>query len=222
MANFRQAPRNTNKKPDCGGNFMKIGVELFQKINEKVDVKHSVARSLMYLMVGTADGFKLSQKFVLEKINCSEKAYYQAREYLEKLGLITYDKEKNELIINYVNIMGSIQVSASEEKDRIEVSPSKLMSSIQESAKGLLEDIPLGRIQECYNIEETNKKHINMEPQAVLSVSEAKASGRFQEDDIRGVITKRDLERIGEENIIILENGVIQSKLTGMKFRLRS
>ena len=218
MANFRQAPRNTNKKPDCGGNFMKISIELFQKINEKIPAKSGAARSLMYLLIGTADGFRLSEKYVMDKLGIIKSTYTGARQYLESIKFITRNKETNEIIINYDVIMGNTEYTPS--KGIIEDNSSKMMSNIETSSKSNIENTPKSIIQYSHNIEETNKKHINTEPQAVLSVSEAKASGRFQEDDIKGVITRRDLERIGEENIIILENGVIQSRITGMKFRL--
>lgn len=148
---YNQAPELLNKdKPKSEGNFMQLNMDIFKNINKKVDARHSVARSLLILMVGTADGFRLSQKFALDNLGCSEKRYYEARKYLSELGLITYDKEKNTIKLNYDVLMDRREDSPKEEDRR------------KDNPMGRREITSSDRREDCYNIEETNNKTKNL------------------------------------------------------------
>lgn len=161
------------------------------------------------LLVGSGDGFRLAQKTALERLGCSKDAYYDARNYLEKIGLITNDKEKNEIVIHYNALLSSLETTSSKEKSSTETYS---MSSLETYSKG--------RLETYHNIKEIEKEIYKKEAQAPLSGLEANASNRLQEGEVKGIITRKELEKIGLTNINILGNGIIQSKITGFKFRL--
>lgn len=219
MGRYDQAPRLINKdKPNKNGNFMKIGMEVFKNINEKIDARHAVARSLLILLIGTADGFGLSQKFVLDNLGCSEKRYYTARQYLESLGLITINKADNTIKVNYDVLMGRQEVTPNNEmgghedhSDRHEVYP---MSGLEVYSKDGHEV--------SYNKEETNNITENLTvPAEPKQVGPADPVGLSEKEKKKATtISEKELRQYPKSAYRHVEDNYYQSLITNKIFRL--
>lgn len=150
MERYNQAPKITNTgKPKNEGSFLSMTWDVFTAINEKIDSRHSTARLLMILLVGSGDGFRLAEKTALDRLSCGKDAYHDARKYLAKLGLITNDKSKNEIIIHYDVLLSRSETYSSKESSRSETYS---MSSS--------ETYSCGRSENYHNIKGIEKEYI--------------------------------------------------------------
>ena len=151
MERYNQAPKITNTgKPKNEGSFLSMPWNVFTAINEKIDSRHSTARLLMILLVGSGDGFRLAEKTALDRLSCGKDAYHDARKYLAKLGLITNDKSNNEIVIHYEALLSRSETYSTKEKGRSETyscSSSETYSN--------------GRSENYYNIIGIEKEYIN-------------------------------------------------------------
>ena len=211
MAKYEQAPKITNRnKPSNKGSFLAMNWEVFQAINQKIDTRHATARCLMMLLVGSGDGFRLAQKTALDRLGCGKDAYYDARNYLEKLGLITNDKNNNEIIIHYDALLGRSETYSEKEEGSSE--------TYSESRSGTY---PMSRLETYHNIKGIEKEIYNNEAQGASKSGYAgKPAYRFQEEKVNS-ISQKDLDYYQSLNAYIyLGNGIYQSKYTNQKFKL--
>lgn len=110
---YDQAPKLVNKgKPKSEKNYILINIDLFKSINEKIDTKHGLSRSLLFLLIGTADGFGLSEKFMTDNLGCTKQGYLKARKHLHELKLITDDKDNGTITVNYNEILGITEITS--------------------------------------------------------------------------------------------------------------
>lgn len=221
MGRYDQAPKLINKnKPKSKGNFMQMGMEVFKSINEKIDARHAVARSLLILLIGTADGFGLSQKFILENLGCSEKRYYTARQYLESLGLITVNKEENIITINYNVLMDRHEVLPENKMGGHEDNPDRLHVYPKSGHEVYSKD----RHEVSYNIEETNNKTENItKPAALNKVELAVPEGLSEEEKKKAVnISKKVLMGYPKSAYRHIEDNYYRSLKTNVLFKLLS
>lgn len=212
MGKYEQAPKITNRhKPSNKSSFLSMNWEVFQAINQKIDTRHATARCLMMLLVGSGDGFRLAQKTALDRLGCGKDAYYDARNYLEKIGLITNDKENNEIVIHYDALLGSSETYSQEEGSRLE--------TYSESSS---ETYSMGYAETYYNRKEIENRIDNREaPSASYSGSADKSANRYQEREVISSISQKDLEYyLAQGALINIGNGVFQSKYTNKKVKL--
>lgn len=209
---YEQAPKITNRhKPSNKGSFLSMNWEVFQAINQKIDTRHATARCLMMLLVGSGDGFRLAQKTALDRLGCGKVAYYEARNYLEKIGLITNDKVNNEIVIHYDALLGNTE-TYSQEQERY----------TENNSESNTETYSMGYAETYYNIKEIENKIYNNEaPSASYSGSADKSANRYQEREEVRSISQKDLEYyLAQGALINIGNGVFQSKYTNKKVRL--
>jgi hypothetical protein len=212
MGKYEQAPKITNRhKPSNKGSFLAMNWEVFQAINQKIDTRHATARCLMMLLVGSGDGFRLAQKTALDRLGCGKDAYYDARNYLEKIGLITNDKENNEIVIHYDALLGNTETYSQEQKGYTE-----------NNSESNTETYSMGYAETYYNIKEIENKIYNNEaPSASYSGSADKSANRYQEREVISSISQKDLEYyLAQGALINIGNGVFQSKYTNKKVKL--
>ena len=212
MGKYEQAPKITNRhKPSNKSSFLAMNWEVFQAINQKIDTRHATARCLMILLVGSGDGFRLAQKTALDRLGCGKDAYYDARNYLEKIGLITNDKENNEIVIHYDALLGSSETYSQEKESRLET-----------YSESNTETYSMGSSETYYNIKEIENRIDNREaPSASYSGSADKSANRYQEKEVISSISQKDLEYyLAQGALINIGNGVFQSKFTNKKVKL--
>ena len=212
MGKYEQAPKITNRhKPSNKSSFLAMNWEVFQAINQKIDTRHATARCLMILLVGSGDGFRLAQKTALDRLGCGKDAYYDARNYLEKIGLITNDKENNEIVIHYDALLGNTETYSQEQEGYTE-----------NNSESNTETYSMGYAETYYNRKEIENRIDNREaPSASYSGSADKSANRYQEREVISSISQKDLEYyLAQGALINIGNGVFQSKYTNKKVKL--
>lgn len=70
-------------------------VELQKIIFNSIDYRSSAELRVMLALVGCAEGFKISEKWIEEHTGVSHSSYIRARQNLEKRGWITHTKEES-------------------------------------------------------------------------------------------------------------------------------
>lgn len=101
MPNMKQAPTlkfNGDKK--VSKDFYKLPYNIITPLFNELSGKEGNLLKLMIVLLGTQQGFKITQNWVLERTGMSKDAYYRARKKLEELGYITYNEEKNTITVN--------------------------------------------------------------------------------------------------------------------------
>lgn len=219
---YEQAPVIYNdNKPKADGNFILISTDLYKAINNKIDGRNGIARSLMYLLIGTATGFRLSTKYVEDTLGCSKSVYINARKHLKDLGFIDYIQGVS-ITINYDVIMGISEITP-KNKGISEITP---MSICENTPKGISEI--------THNIEVTNKETDNngfssyeekptaAPKQVGLAVEPEGRVITLTADELEALttITKKALESYPNDSYFWINEEVIKSKATNKMFRL--
>lgn len=225
---YEQAPIIYNdNKPKADGNFILISTDLYKAINNKIDGKHGIARSLMYLLIGTATGFRLSTKYVEETLGCSKSVYVNARKHLKDLGFIDYIQGVS-ISIKYDVIMGISENTPKKEKSEEGIS--------EITPKGIFENTPKGISEITYNIEETKNKTKNNgfssyeeKPTAApnqvgLAVEPEVRTISLTADEVEALatITKKALEQYPANSYYWINDEIVKSKETGKMWKLLS
>jgi len=109
----RQAPRlkargewvpgYNKKKGFRPGEYNAVPRLLWKKINEKIPNKQGAARQiLLFLAVqNTTGSFAVVQLYMLEFLQITKSVYYNARKYLIEHCLLEYNRQTNELVVNF-------------------------------------------------------------------------------------------------------------------------
>lgn len=203
---YDQAPKLINKgKPESNGNFILINMELFKNINQKIDTKHGLARSLLILLIGTADGFGLSEKFMTDNLVCTKQGYLKARKYLNDIGMIIDDQEKRTITIDYNAILGITEITPKEE------------TSITEfTSKSISQFTTMGITEITYNKEETENKTKNI---GISSIEEIPAAPNTVGLAVKSV-NYYDLLNMPGDSFYWIDNDHVQSKRTNAIFKV--
>lgn len=108
MANYNQAPKlhhNVDKNDliaACDNNFYAIPQILGDIINHQL--AHSSAQMrIMYVLIGTKEGFGLSEQWMLDRTGLTHSRYIEARNNLKKRGWIIH--EKGNITVDYAAIL---------------------------------------------------------------------------------------------------------------------
>ena len=95
--NFRAAPIlkfSEDKEDRCGSsNFYKLPQELMDAVMAGLSGNCLNQLKLMVLLIGTKEGFRLSEDYVLQHLHISEQSYLRARKALEEKGWITLKRD---------------------------------------------------------------------------------------------------------------------------------
>ena len=103
MANFRQAPelKFTGKKP--AGQYYVIPQNLADIIFNKLGNSSAQLR-IMIVLIGTKEGFKITEKWILERTGLLHASYIKARQELVKKGWLSHS-EKEGITVNFNTIL---------------------------------------------------------------------------------------------------------------------
>lgn len=116
MANYRQAPIlefDKDKSSVCSSfsqipnNVMEI---IFQKLGNKVRLM-----KIMLVLIGTKEGFAISEKYICQKACLDASNYRKARKELIEMGWITL-LPSEAIRVNFSTILGEEPVEKNEEK----------------------------------------------------------------------------------------------------------
>lgn len=106
MANqtFRTAPRLYFSEPKddrCGSdNFYMLPQELMTAVMSGITGNCLNQLKLMILLLGTKEGFALSEDFVLKKLRITQQAYLKARKALVEKHWISIQKKPHQIIVH--------------------------------------------------------------------------------------------------------------------------
>lgn len=103
MANFRQAPelKFTGQKPE--GQYYAIPQDLADIIFNKLGNSSAQLR-IMIVLIGTKKGFKITEKWILERTGLLHASYIKARQELVKKGWLSHN-EKEGITVNFNTIL---------------------------------------------------------------------------------------------------------------------
>ena len=100
----RSAPKLYFSEPKdsrCGSdNFYMLPQELMTAVMTGITGNCLNQLKLMVLLLGTKEGFALSEEFVLQKLRISQQAYLKARKALIEKSWLTLEKNPHKLIVN--------------------------------------------------------------------------------------------------------------------------
>lgn len=103
MANFRQAPelKFTGQKPE--GQYYAIPQDLADIIFNKLGNSSAQLR-IMIVLIGTKEGFKISEKWILDRTGLLHASYIKARQELVKKGWLSHDETEG-ITVNFNTIL---------------------------------------------------------------------------------------------------------------------
>ena len=162
MANYNQAPVLLAKgEKNRNSQFAYRPHELEYAICCCLGNRDMVTLKTMLFFTGESNNgdFRVAQKTIMDRMNISEKRYYEARKKLEEMHWIHYDDKANAIYVNYDKIYSdykayqkmnagsshnsSIRVSiydSPDEKELQETSSDKAKSSCDDSQQDYLQD----------------------------------------------------------------------------------
>ncbi len=101
---FRAAPILCFSEPKdsrCGSdNFYMLPQELMTAVMAGITGNCLNQLKLMVLLLGTKEGFSLSEEFVLQRLRITQQAYLKARKALIEKGWLILEKKPHRLIVN--------------------------------------------------------------------------------------------------------------------------
>ena len=108
--NTRKAPRlvfngdKLNHKKD--EYFYQIPIRLFTYLMSKIDGNNGNAIKLLCVLIGSSNGFNISEQMIMKRTGMSQSAYIRARKHLVDLGIINHINEKGNhaIMINFDNL----------------------------------------------------------------------------------------------------------------------
>ena len=115
--NFNGKGSYTEQNP-LGYYFYRSAQELTSYILNTLSGKHGNLIKLMWVLLGTAPGFRISEKWILEKTGMTQQRYSEARTTLDYMGWITYNKKHHTITVNYRYMWKEAE---KEKKNRIDV-----------------------------------------------------------------------------------------------------
>lgn len=103
MANFRQAPelKFTGQKPE--GQYYAIPQDLADIIFNVLGNSSAQLR-IMIVLIGTKEGFKISEKWILDRTGLLHASYIKARQELVKKGWLSHDETEG-ITVNFNTIL---------------------------------------------------------------------------------------------------------------------
>lgn len=103
MANFKQAPelKFTGQKPE--GQYYAIPQSLADIIFNKLGNSSAQLR-IMMVLIGTKQGFKISEKWILDRTGLLHASYITARKALVKRGWLSHDEAEG-ITVNFDAIL---------------------------------------------------------------------------------------------------------------------
>ena len=109
MPNLSQAPKIKyngikDRRNDVLTGYTNRSLLLEEKIAQGIDGKHFVAYKVMMFLTGNAEGFRVVLETITKRLNITKSAYYDARNYLSKMGWITCTGDC--IVVNYDVIYG--------------------------------------------------------------------------------------------------------------------
>ena len=102
-----KAPALKNKKVVMG-NFYQIPQNVADKVFQELGNSSAQLR-IMLVLIGTKEGFNVSEKWILERTGLQHASYINARKALINRGWLTLINQ-TEIIINYENILGQEKI----------------------------------------------------------------------------------------------------------------
>ena len=156
--NYRQAPelRFTREKLKNSKSPSYFGwePELWKIVNKELSGKEGNCIKLINILLGTAEGFKVSQKWICEMAGLSKDGYYKARKKLEEKEMLIYDEVANTITID---TKGMLKKYSSKEEKNESMSETYSKSISEKYPEGMLEKYPES-IDETYYNKKENKE----------------------------------------------------------------
>ena len=81
--------------------FYQSAQELTTYILSILSGKHGNLLKLMWILLGTQEGFGLSEKFITDRTGMTQQRYSEARRMLHEVGWIIYSKERHTITLRY-------------------------------------------------------------------------------------------------------------------------
>ena len=170
MPNFNQAPKIKNngikdRRGETLTGYTQRSLLLEEKIAQGIDGKHFVAYKVMMFLTGNAEGFSVAQETIMERMNITKSAYYDARKYLVEKGWISITD--TEIIVNYDAIYG---VKSTAENTSIEMKSTDETTSIKSTAENT--SILKGTVQYTPIVKEVGWKSTSEKTSILKSTTE--------------------------------------------------
>lgn len=156
---YKQAPElrftRAKKKGSGGSSYFGWEPELWKYVNKELSGKEGNCIKLINVLLGTGEGFRVSQKWICEMAGLSKDGYYKARKKLEEKGMLIYDEGANTIT---VDTKGMLQAYSSKEGKKEGMLEKYPVSIHEEYPEGMLEKYPEGIHEAYYNKKETKEK----------------------------------------------------------------
>ena len=107
--NTRSAPKlifNGKKLPNEREYWYQIPIKLSNYLMNTISGNNGNAIKLLWVLLGSSEGFNISESMILKRTGMNQSAYIRARKYLCELGIIEHINEKGHhaIIINFGNL----------------------------------------------------------------------------------------------------------------------
>lgn len=117
MANYNQAPELRFNGAKGGGQFYQVPQELADIIFKELGNASAQLR-IMLVLLGTKEGFKISEKWILDRTGLLHASYIKARQALVNRGWITHEESKGITVnINAIYNRGNTTIPQEEIKN---------------------------------------------------------------------------------------------------------
>lgn len=199
---YRQAPElrftRAKKKNNSGPSYFGWEPELWKYVNKELSGREGNCIKLINILLGTAEGFRVSQKWICEMAGLSKDGYYKARKKLEEKKILIYDESANTITIDTKGMLEKY----SPEEEKNEGMLETYSKGISETySQGMLEKYPES-ISETYHNKkgtENNKQKKENKKDEAFSAGAEKSSGNLSQAKASQPIArvnKEDRERL--------------------------
>ncbi len=201
--NYKQAPElrfTRAKKSGKGPSYFGWEPELWKYINKELSGREGNCIKLINVLLGTAEGFKVSQKWICEMAGLSKDGYYKARKKLEEKGMLIYDEGANTITIDTKGMLKAYSPERENNEGMLEEYP----ESIHEAySQGMLEEYPESIHEAYHNKKETkDKQKKETEKEKPFSAGAEKGLGKLSQAKASQelpIIDKEEKERLLKE-----------------------
>lgn len=156
--NYRQAPElrftRGKLKNSKGPSYFGWEPELWKIVNKELSGKEGNCIKLINILLGTAEGFKVSQKWICEMAGLTKDGYYKARKKLEDKGMLIYDESANTITIDTKGMLDKYSPKEEEKESMSETYP----MSIHETYPVSMSEKYSGSIHEAYHNKKENRE----------------------------------------------------------------
>lgn len=176
--------------------------EIWKAVNKELSGKEGNCIKLINILLGTAEGFKVSQKWICEMAGLSKDGYYKARKKLEEKKMLIYDETANTITIDTKGMLDKYSPKEEKNEGMLEKYP---VSMSEKYPEGMREEYPESISETYYNKKETNKeqKKINRKETEAFSASAEKSSygnlSQAKAPHSNPVVSKEKRERLMSE-----------------------